>query len=282
VGPGLGHRESRSDLPLTRVGITSLAFTADTPWRSVTYPHLTRSSFTHLMRSPERVALGNRERWQGCRLAVQACAGASLAQCVSGGGSSAALRSVVDELVRFRLKVRQYALTTPEATREARQQQLQERRPLLEACDALRRDLAAHGISIKVSVTTGEGTSDITHTERIEARRPGFPRNKPTPMAGSTKLSTYGCEDQVLLRPSPPQPHWPSVGDLHVPLLRIQLCRDTKAVRTLTFLSPGQRWCDFHMGTAGPQDKTAETRELRTEPATGPHVTLHGFCAFLR
>ncbi|XP_020021323.2 probable cysteine--tRNA ligase, mitochondrial isoform X2 [Castor canadensis] len=77
--------------------------------------------------------------------------GISLAnrQCVSGGGSSAALRSVVDELVRFRLKVRQYALTTPEATREARQQQLQERRPLLEACDALRRDLAAHGISIK-------------------------------------------------------------------------------------------------------------------------------------
>ncbi|XP_012607423.2 putative cysteine--tRNA ligase, mitochondrial isoform X2 [Microcebus murinus] len=77
--------------------------------------------------------------------------GISLAnrQCVPGDSSAATLHGVVEELVRFRQRVRQFALTTPEATREARQQQLQERQPLLEACDALRRDLAAHGINIK-------------------------------------------------------------------------------------------------------------------------------------
>lgn len=58
---------------------------------------------------------------------------------------------MVEELVRFRLKVRQFALATGEATREARRQQLLERQPLLEACDTLRQDLVAHGISIKVS-----------------------------------------------------------------------------------------------------------------------------------
>nr|XP_048312130.1 probable cysteine--tRNA ligase, mitochondrial isoform X2 [Myodes glareolus] len=71
------------------------------------------------------------------------------AQCVSGDSGSAALHCVVDELVRFRLKVRQYALATPGVTGEARRQQLQERQPLLEACDALRQDLATHGINIK-------------------------------------------------------------------------------------------------------------------------------------
>ncbi|XP_039722204.1 putative cysteine--tRNA ligase, mitochondrial isoform X1 [Pteropus medius] len=77
--------------------------------------------------------------------------GISLAarQFVSGDSSSATLYSVVEELVRFRLKVRQFALATGEATREARRQQLLERQPLLEACDTLRQDLAAHGISIK-------------------------------------------------------------------------------------------------------------------------------------
>uniref|UniRef100_A0A8C0DS87 cysteine--tRNA ligase n=1 Tax=Balaenoptera musculus TaxID=9771 RepID=A0A8C0DS87_BALMU len=76
--------------------------------------------------------------------------GISLAerQCVSGAGSPAALHSVVEELVRFRQKVRQFALAAGEAPGEARRQLL-ERRPLLEACDALRRDLAAHGVSIK-------------------------------------------------------------------------------------------------------------------------------------
>uniref|UniRef100_A0A8C2VIR8 Probable cysteine--tRNA ligase, mitochondrial n=1 Tax=Chinchilla lanigera TaxID=34839 RepID=A0A8C2VIR8_CHILA len=77
--------------------------------------------------------------------------GLSLAsrQCVPGDGSAAALHSVVDELVRFRLKVRQFALDTGTATGDARREQLRERQPLLDACDALRQDLAARGISIK-------------------------------------------------------------------------------------------------------------------------------------
>ncbi|KAB1252320.1 Cysteine--tRNA ligase; mitochondrial [Camelus dromedarius] len=70
-------------------------------------------------------------------------------QCAAGAGGLAALHSVVEELVRFRLKVRQFALATGEASGEARRQQLLERRPLLEACDALCRDLAAHSVSIK-------------------------------------------------------------------------------------------------------------------------------------
>ncbi|TEA28698.1 hypothetical protein DBR06_SOUSAS26210002 [Sousa chinensis] len=76
--------------------------------------------------------------------------GISLAerQCVSGAGGPAALHSVVEELVRFRQKVRQFALAAREAPGEA-QRQLLERQPLLEACDALRRDLATHGVSIK-------------------------------------------------------------------------------------------------------------------------------------
>ncbi|NIG58174.1 cysteine--tRNA ligase, mitochondrial-like [Pontoporia blainvillei] len=65
-----------------------------------------------------------------------------------GASGPAALHSVVEELVRFRQKVRQFALAAREAPGEA-QQQLLERRTLLEACDVLRRDLAAHGVSIK-------------------------------------------------------------------------------------------------------------------------------------
>lgn len=76
-------------------------------------------------------------------------------QCVPGAGSPAALHSLVEELVRFRLKVRQFALASGEAPGEARQQRLLERQPLLEACDTLRRDLAVHGISIKVSALRG-------------------------------------------------------------------------------------------------------------------------------
>lgn len=79
------------------------------------------------------------------------------------------LSSVIDELVSFRVKVRNYALATPGATeavhveegtilaketkqeeRERRRQLLLEREPLLQACDNLRRDLAAFGINIKV------------------------------------------------------------------------------------------------------------------------------------
>ncbi|KAM9604646.1 putative cysteine--tRNA ligase, mitochondrial isoform 1-T2 [Trichechus inunguis] len=77
--------------------------------------------------------------------------GISLAnqQFVSGESSSATLHGVVEELVHFRQKVRQYALATKEASRDVRHQQLLERQPLLEACDALRRGLAIHGINIK-------------------------------------------------------------------------------------------------------------------------------------
>lgn len=87
-----------------------------------------------------------------------------MTQCVSGDSSTVTLRCVVDELVRFRLKVRQYALATPGATGEARKQQLQERQPLLEACDTLRQDLATHGINVKVSniANTGEATAPGT------------------------------------------------------------------------------------------------------------------------
>nr|XP_042119008.1 probable cysteine--tRNA ligase, mitochondrial isoform X3 [Peromyscus maniculatus bairdii] len=87
--------------------------------------------------------------------------GISLAnrQCVSGDGSVATLHCVVEELVRFRLKVRQYALATPGATGEARRRQLQERQPLLEACDALRQDLATHGINVKGQHNLHMGTA---------------------------------------------------------------------------------------------------------------------------
>ncbi|XP_025958253.2 probable cysteine--tRNA ligase, mitochondrial isoform X3 [Dromaius novaehollandiae] len=92
------------------------------------------------------------------------------------GGNSAMLCNVIDELVSFRTKVRNYALALPEATetmqmegamgskgpkqeqKEKRQQLMQERKPLLEACDHLRRDLAAFGIHIKdrTAVSTWE------------------------------------------------------------------------------------------------------------------------------
>ncbi|NWH74445.1 SYCM protein, partial [Piaya cayana] len=83
-----------------------------------------------------------------------------------GGDSSAKLSNVIDELVKFRTKVRHYALALPEAAetlpveddvgakgqkeqKEKRRQLMQERKPLLEACDSLRKDLAAFGIHIQ-------------------------------------------------------------------------------------------------------------------------------------
>ncbi|NWI49773.1 SYCM protein, partial [Calyptomena viridis] len=83
------------------------------------------------------------------------------------GNNSAVLSNVIDELVRFRTKVRHYALALPEAAdavpveggvgaeepkqeqKEKRKQLMRERKSLLEACDSLRRDLAAFGIHIK-------------------------------------------------------------------------------------------------------------------------------------
>ncbi|XP_052629682.1 probable cysteine--tRNA ligase, mitochondrial isoform X4 [Harpia harpyja] len=93
-----------------------------------------------------------------------------------GGDNSAVLSNVIDELVRFRAKVRHYALALPEEAdavpmegvaaaegakqeqKEKRQQLIQERKPLLEACDSLRGDLAAFGIHIKdrAAVSTWE------------------------------------------------------------------------------------------------------------------------------
>ncbi|XP_048197045.1 probable cysteine--tRNA ligase, mitochondrial isoform X2 [Perognathus longimembris pacificus] len=101
-------------------------------------------------------------------------AGISLGQrqCVAGdGGSAAALAGVVDELVRFRLKVRQFALATPEAAGEPGRRQLRERRPLLDACDALRQNLAAHGVSIK---DRGSATTTWELLDpRIKCQKPG-------------------------------------------------------------------------------------------------------------
>lgn len=75
---------------------------------------------------------------------------------------------MIDELVSFRIKVRDFALATPEGAgqvtsegtglskeekqqqKEGRQRLMQERAPLLQACDRLRQDLALHGINIKV------------------------------------------------------------------------------------------------------------------------------------
>ncbi|NXO04404.1 SYCM protein, partial [Rhinopomastus cyanomelas] len=88
-------------------------------------------------------------------------------QVAAGGASSAALTNAIDEFVRFRAKVRRYALALPEAAdavpadsaaearalgqeqKEKRQQLMRERKPLLDACDSLRGDLAAFGIHIK-------------------------------------------------------------------------------------------------------------------------------------
>ncbi|NXR04265.1 SYCM protein, partial [Sagittarius serpentarius] len=95
---------------------------------------------------------------------------------LGGEDNSAVLSNVIDELVRFRAKVRRYALALPEAAdavpmegaagaegpkqeqKEKRQQLMRERKPLLEACDSLRGDLAAFGIHIKdrAAVSTWE------------------------------------------------------------------------------------------------------------------------------
>ncbi|KAJ6667405.1 hypothetical protein lerEdw1_016526 [Lerista edwardsae] len=82
--------------------------------------------------------------------------------------NSAMLSSVIDELVSFRIKVRDFALATPEGAehvstegtglskeekrcqREDRRRLMQDRAPLLQACDRLRQDLALYGINIKV------------------------------------------------------------------------------------------------------------------------------------
>ncbi|NWT70440.1 SYCM protein, partial [Prunella himalayana] len=92
-------------------------------------------------------------------------------QVAVGGDKSPVLSNVIEELVRFRSKVRHYALALPGAAdaapgegaagakepkqeqKEKRKHLMQERKPLLEACDSLREDLAAFGIHIKVEDT---------------------------------------------------------------------------------------------------------------------------------
>ncbi|NWY04613.1 SYCM protein, partial [Nothoprocta ornata] len=84
-------------------------------------------------------------------------------QAGAAGGQGALLGRVLEELVQFRARVRAYALAhtdtdTAPAPRggptapapQRRQRLMQEREPLLEACDHLRRDLAALGVHIKV------------------------------------------------------------------------------------------------------------------------------------
>ncbi|XP_006851605.1 PREDICTED: probable cysteine--tRNA ligase, mitochondrial [Chrysochloris asiatica] len=92
-------------------------------------------------------------------------------QWTSGDSSTATLCSVVDELVRFRQTVRQYALATQEASREVRRQQLLERQPLLQACDALRKDLIIHNISIKDR--SGAASTWELLDERTKDQKPG-------------------------------------------------------------------------------------------------------------
>ncbi|XP_053311233.1 probable cysteine--tRNA ligase, mitochondrial [Spea bombifrons] len=79
--------------------------------------------------------------------------------------SSALLENVLEELVTFRSKVRSYAISTDDAVteteaamlsleerqrwKERRRKILKEKQPLLQACDALRQDLAGFGVNIK-------------------------------------------------------------------------------------------------------------------------------------
>ncbi|NXG16860.1 SYCM protein, partial [Grallaria varia] len=107
-------------------------------------------------------------------------------QVAVGRENSAVLSNVLDELVRFRTKVRHYALALSEAAgtvpmegavgakpeqKEKRKQLMQERKPLLEACDSLREDLAAFGVHIKDRTATStweivEGGQMEQHTEK--------------------------------------------------------------------------------------------------------------------
>ncbi|KAG2456840.1 SYCM protein, partial [Polypterus senegalus] len=78
----------------------------------------------------------------------------------SGESINGNLHSVVEQLVNFRRNVRNYALATDvcETTsredrsqlKEQRRRLLQEREPLLKACDVLRQDMASLGIVVKV------------------------------------------------------------------------------------------------------------------------------------
>ncbi|XP_041128147.1 probable cysteine--tRNA ligase, mitochondrial isoform X1 [Polyodon spathula] len=108
--------------------------------------------------------------------------------CVTGESSPGTLPSVVEQLVSFRSRVRSYALATDELApvlsdcselseerksqlKEHRKQLIQEREPLLKACDVLRRDLAPLGINIKDrgNTSTWEITEKRTELQKEEA-----------------------------------------------------------------------------------------------------------------
>uniref|UniRef100_A0A4W3J0J3 Probable cysteine--tRNA ligase, mitochondrial n=1 Tax=Callorhinchus milii TaxID=7868 RepID=A0A4W3J0J3_CALMI len=73
-------------------------------------------------------------------------------QVTTEGQSLAALHGIVDQLVDFRQKVRNYALAVDEPQlKDKKRRLMNERQPLLQACDSLRLDLTAIGIDIKVS-----------------------------------------------------------------------------------------------------------------------------------
>lgn len=90
---------------------------------------------------------------------------------------SAILYNVVDEIVEFRSKVRNYAMSTEEMAqdsdltkedlkqrKERRKNVLKEREPLMHACDTMRQNLAGYGINIKDrgNISTWELQQKIT------------------------------------------------------------------------------------------------------------------------
>ncbi|XP_059577067.1 probable cysteine--tRNA ligase, mitochondrial isoform X5 [Alligator mississippiensis] len=109
-------------------------------------------------------------------------------QVISEDRTPVMFSGVIDELVNFRIKVRNYARAMPEATevestmqsqeakleeKEKRQLLLLEREPLLQACDNLRRDLAAFGINIKDrgATSTWEAVDQRREQQRTERER---------------------------------------------------------------------------------------------------------------
>jgi len=64
------------------------------------------------------------------------------------------LNAVIEDLVRFRIQVRRYALGMDEQlTKEEKRQLVKQRRILFEACDSLRDQLKIKGIHLKVRRT---------------------------------------------------------------------------------------------------------------------------------
>lgn len=103
--------------------------------------------FTGQRRVPAGVGSGSGGRRPGPAALTVATAG----QCVAGDSSAATLHGVMEELVHFRGRVRQVALSPGLTPGDAQRQQL------LEACDTLRQGLATHGIHVKVSLRPGLG-----------------------------------------------------------------------------------------------------------------------------